>query len=60
MAKAEEKYFVCGCGDHPEQMFFDKMAALAADYDYMDSFDNKGRLVESYKRQDVNTYTTDF
>ena len=60
MAKAEEKYFVCTSGDSPLKMYFDKLAALNAEYDYVDSFDAKGNLVESYKRTENDSYTTDF
>jgi len=60
MAKAEEKYFVCSGSDSPEKIFFDKLAALAAEYDYVDTFDEKGNWVYSYKRTESGTYSTDF
>ena len=55
-----EKYFVTSSGDAPDQIFFDLDSAKEDDSRYIDSFDEKGIKVESYKRLEDGTYTTDF
>lgn len=60
-----EKYFVCSSSDGDiERIFFGFEEAKQHDSDYIDSFDYKGQLVDSYKNlveDGVSTgYTTDF
>lgn len=54
-----EKYFVTSNGDEPEQIFFSKQEAFDTESNYVDSFDENGIKVNSYKWVD-NGYTQDF
>ena len=55
-----EKYFVTSNGDAPEAMFFNKEQAMSNGDTYIDSFDEGGVKVESYKRDVDGLWTTDF
>jgi len=56
-----EKYFVCGCGDAPYKIMFDLTLAQNEEHEYIDSFDEDGEKVGSYKFDfKENKYTTDF
>lgn len=57
----EEKYFVCSNSDAPEFIYFDKDSAFNDQFptDFIDSFDENGEKVSSYKWID-GSYTEDF
>lgn len=55
----EEKYFVGSNGDEPERIYFTGREAFFSGDDYIDSFDEGGNRVCSYKFVD-DEYTTDF
>lgn len=60
----KEKYFVAIDGDEAERIFFDKELAFENESDYIDSFDDKGMPINSYKivenKDGVFEYTEDF
>lgn len=56
-----EKYFVVSDDSFPQSLQFDKEEAFALKYEYVDSFDENGKLVESYKfDEETEQYTTIF
>lgn len=55
----EEKYFV-GCdGNQPVKIFFNSLEAFVSGCEYIDSFDEAGNIVKSYKFVD-DEYTDYF
>ena len=57
----KEAYFVVSDGNEPIRMFFTRESAMSGEYDYIDSFNEAGEKVISYKLEfDYNKYTTDF
>lgn len=60
MEEIKEKYFVCSNGDCPESIYFNKDEVLGeSESEYIDSFDEDGIKVSSYKLID-GLYTEDF
>jgi hypothetical protein len=53
-------YWVGSDGEKPEQIHFSEDVAFSHEHNFIDSFDVKGMLVESYKRTEQEDYTTDF
>jgi hypothetical protein len=45
----KEKYFVCTVGDQPMRIFLNKKDAFLFKCDYIDSFDEDGLSVKTYK-----------
>jgi hypothetical protein len=56
----KEKYFVCSHSEEPEVIYFNKEDAFKTGINYVDSFDEKGKRVASYKYVSDGEYTTDF
>ncbi|MFA7287399.1 MAG: hypothetical protein WC055_00820 [Melioribacteraceae bacterium] len=59
MEEIKEKYFVTSNGDAPESIYFNKDEVFQEDNDYIDSFDEDGVKVSSYKLVG-DSYTEDF
>jgi hypothetical protein len=56
----KEKYFVCSHSEEPEVIYFNKEDAFKTGINYVDSFDNNGKRIASYKYVSDGEYTTDF
>jgi hypothetical protein len=54
-----EVYFVTSGGDYPEKIFFTKKLAFESMATYVDTFDENGNYVNSYKLVD-DEYITAF
>jgi len=48
----QEKFFVVSNSDEPERIFFDRESTFSFMSTYVDSFDDKGIIVQSYKLTD--------
>lgn len=60
MEEIKEKYFVCSDGDCPSAIYFNKDEVFEnSESDYIDSFDEDGVKVSSYKLVG-DFYTEDF
>ena len=59
MSDSREKYLVGSDGESPHKIFFDWKIAKAAEWPYIDSFDENGYPVQSYKLVE-GKYTTEF
>jgi hypothetical protein len=55
----EEKYFVGSDGEQPIKIFFSPLEAFVSGCEYIDSFDEAGNIVKSYKFVD-SEYTDNF
>lgn len=55
----DEKYLVASNGESPSQMFFAWEDAEKSGADYLDAFDENGKLLRSYMLVD-GSYTTEF
>ena len=59
--KRKETFFVGSDFDQPQELFFDKKEAMESGHFYLDSFDDNGDKVDSYKfDEDTGKYTQDF
>lgn len=57
----DEIYFVASDGDFPERIYFDREEAFTNNHNYIDSFNDKGLSVKSYKfEEEFGAYTEDF
>jgi hypothetical protein len=56
----KEIYFVCSDSEEPEVIYFTKEDAFKTCINYVDSFDENGKRVASYKYVSDGEYTTDF
>lgn len=54
-----EKYFVASHSDEPDKIFFNADDAFNNDYNYIDTFDENGDKIKSYKYVD-GEYITNF
>lgn len=57
---SKEKYFVCSNSEEPEVIYFTKEDAFSSGINYVDSFDENGKRVVSYKYVSDGKYTTNF
>lgn len=61
MEEIKEKYFVCSDGDCPSAIYFNKDEAFEeSPTEYIDSFDEDGVKVTSYKLMSNGGYSEDF
>ena len=54
-----ERYWVGSNAEMPEKLYFNKHEAFSSGHSYIDSFDDEGEHVASYKLVG-DTHTTDF
>jgi hypothetical protein len=57
---SNEKYWVSSDSEIPLKIYFNRQDAINSTARYLDSFDEEGLPVRSYKLVDLNLYTTDF